>query len=192
MGQSVTSQPVIAQSVIDCGSTKETDGSFSNGPGNSNLSSMSLDSLPEKHDNQAIAMQDKITDGLDRIGIALSTLCAVHCVLTPIVILSLPIMARFYVAHPWFHYVMALLIVPVGVLAFVRGYRHHHNLKVLALGIPGLFLVGIFPMIFHSGISMMRGLSIWTEPTILVIGSVCLIVAHWNNRRSCACADHHH
>jgi hypothetical protein len=86
---------------------------------------------------------------LDKIGMALSFVCGIHCLLTPLVILSMPMMARYYLSHPGFHLLMALLIIPIGLLAFLMGYRHHHKSKVLLLGIPGLFLVSIIPMLVH-------------------------------------------
>jgi putative Mn2+ efflux pump MntP len=123
---------------------------------------------------------------LDKLGISLSLLCAVHCVVTPLIMLSLPIMARYYIAHPWFHWLMALLIVPVGVWAFVSGFRHHGKTLVLILGIPGLVVIGIVPLFFHAQLSW------WSEPLLMILGSSFLISAHWLNRKSCSCEMHGH
>lgn len=123
---------------------------------------------------------------LDRLGMSLSLICAIHCVLTPVVILSLPIMARFYVAHPWFHWLIAILIVPVGLWAFISGYRHHGRSIVLKLGIPGLIIIGFVPVFFHTSLNW------WSEPLLMICGSSLLISAHWINRKSCACDIHGH
>lgn len=117
---------------------------------------------------------------------SLSFLCAIHCLLTPVIILSIPIMARYYLAHPWFHVILAFLIIPVGIFAFVRGYSHHKNSKVFLYGLPGLLIVGIAPLLIH------RGVLDWNEPIAMVIGSSLLIWAHWINRKSCACDTHQH
>ncbi len=121
---------------------------------------------------------------LDKLGMSLSLICAIHCAVTPLIILSLPIMARYYVAHPWFHWVMALMIVPVGLWAFISGYRHHGKSSVLILGVAGLIIIGIVPVFFHSS------LSYWSEPVVMIVGSALLISAHWINRKSCSCHLH--
>ena len=122
----------------------------------------------------------------DKLGIGLSFLCAVHCVVTPLVILSLPIMARYYLANGWFHFFIALFIIPVGIFAFYSGFRHHRNMWVFVLGIPGLFLIGIVPFLVHQLYLPLN------EPLMMVVGSGLLITAHVINRRSCGCAVHHH
>lgn len=122
----------------------------------------------------------------DQVGIGLSVLCAVHCLVTPLILLSLPIMARYYLAHFWVHVLLAVLILPVGIYAFWHGYRHHQNRKVLWLGLPGLFIVASVPFLVHSLYLPV------SEPLLMSFGSILLIVAHWINRRSCACENHHH
>lgn len=120
----------------------------------------------------------------DRVGMVLSAICAFHCLLTPILILSLPFLARYYLAHPLVHFALAILILPVGLVAFFVGLKHHHNYWVLVLGIPGLFLVAGVPFLVHR-----MGIH-WNEPLLMVIGSIALVGAHWINRKSCAqCAE---
>ncbi len=123
---------------------------------------------------------------LDKLGMSLSLLCAIHCLLTPVIMLSLPIMARYYIAHPWFHWLMAVMIIPVGLGAFISGYRHHGRISVIILGVLGLVIIGIVPVFFH------RALTWWSEPFIMVVGSGFLITAHWINRKSCSCEMHGH
>jgi CDP-diglyceride synthetase len=121
---------------------------------------------------------------MDKIGILLSLFCIIHCLITPFLLMSLPIMARYYVLHPSFHWVLAFLIVPVGFLAFYQGYKHHQKKSVFYLGIPGLIIVGVLPVFFH------RYLGSSYEPVIITIGSILIITAHWINRRSCSCEIH--
>jgi hypothetical protein len=130
---------------------------------------------------------DSVSDYVnwDRVGIFLSSLCALHCILTPFVILSIPMMARYYLANPYFHLAMAILILPVGSWAFILGFRHHHNKRVLFLGIPGLLIISIAPMLIHQFNFRLN------EIALMVTGSGLLITAHWINKRSCAhCAAH--
>jgi hypothetical protein len=121
----------------------------------------------------------------DRIGMGLSILCALHCLVTPMIILSIPFLARYYLAHPLFHFLLAAAIIPVGLVAFFSGIRHHHNWWVLVLGLPGLALVTGTPYMVH-----IQHLP-WNEPFLMVVGSLLLVSAHLLNRRSCSSCSHH-
>ncbi len=128
---------------------------------------------------------------LDKLGILLSSLCAIHCVLTPVVILSLPMLARYYLAHPYFHGLMAILILPVGIAAFWSGYKHHHKAQVFALGLPGLLLISLVPIFVHN-FGFYYSFP-FDETTWMVMGSGLVIWAHWLNRKACAsCETHSH
>jgi hypothetical protein len=131
----------------------------------------------------------KATDFMkwDQIGLGLSVICALHCLLLPFVLLSLPMLARYYLANPFFHVFLALLILPVGTYAFLAGFRHHRNLWVLFLGMPGMFLVVVVPYLVHA-------LNIFLpETALMILGSILLISAHWINRKSCqTCQAHQH
>lgn len=121
----------------------------------------------------------------DRIGMGLSLLCALHCVLTPLVILSLPILARYYLVHPIFHLALALAIVPVGLVAFYSGYKHHRKISVFVLGLPGLIIVSGVPYLVHG-----LGLPL-NEQNLMLVGSGLLVAGHWINRRACSTCAHH-
>lgn len=127
---------------------------------------------------------------LDKLGMSLSFLCAIHCLVTPLIMLSLPIMARYYLAQPWFHWALALFIVPIGVWAFISGYRHHGKILVLFLGLPGLLIIGIVPVFFHNYLHWFQYW--WSETAFMIIGSSLLISAHWINRKACSHELHHH
>lgn len=140
-------------------------------------------------EGQLIKSPMNLQSNWDRLGIVLSIVCAIHCLLTPLIILSLPIMARYYLANPFFHLVLALLIIPVGLFAFIVGYRHHHKINVLLLGIPGLVFVAVVPYAVHQ-----LGMNL-NETQYMILGSVLLISAHWINRRAhqhCRKCEHSH
>ncbi|PIS10139.1 MAG: hypothetical protein COT73_10965, partial [Bdellovibrio sp. CG10_big_fil_rev_8_21_14_0_10_47_8] len=120
-------------------------------------------------------------------GMVLSLVCLIHCFLTPVVLISLPILARYYLAHPFFHLILAILIVPIGAAAFFVGHRHHHRSMVFWLGIPGLVIIAGVPYLVHQ--------LNWplNEALIMMFGSIMLVAAHWINRRACrSCARHQH
>ena len=77
----------------------------------------------------------------DRIGVVASILCAVHCAVTPFILLIAPAFGGLW-AHPASHWGAALLVVPLAFTTMVHGYRKHGKKWVLVCGSIGiLFLV---------------------------------------------------
>lgn len=126
-------------------------------------------------------------ENLDKLGMSLSTICAIHCLLTPILLFTMPwLYGKF--EDPIVHIGMAVFVLPLGIWAFWSGYKHHHNKKVLLMGGLGLALVGIFSLMPET---LLASLPKFTDEVFMIIGSVFLIAAHWVNRRSCACGHPH-
>jgi hypothetical protein len=125
------------------------------------------------------ATNQRFSEFWDKLGIGLSVICLLHCLLLPVVILSLPIMMRFYLGNPLIHLGLALLVVPVGFISFIRGYRHHRKALPLVLGGLGIALISLTPFLVHV---LKFGLP---ENGILISGSVILITAHLQNRKFC-------
>ncbi|MGE5084799.1 MAG: MerC domain-containing protein [Bacillota bacterium] len=125
------------------------------------------------------------TDIWDKIGIFLSTLCAIHCLVTPLLVLALPVLGQAFEAS-WVHWAMAFVIVPVGIFAFWSGYKHHHQRRVFNLGIVGLFLVAAGSILPHEMVEF------WGHDVVTILGSILLVVAHVLNRRACRCDVHAH
>jgi hypothetical protein len=56
----------------------------------------------------------------DRLGVLASVLCAIHCAVTPLLLLILPSFGRVW-AHPTSHWGMALLVIPVAAIVTTLG-----------------------------------------------------------------------
>jgi len=76
----------------------------------------------------------------DRVGVVASALCAIHCAITPIVIILLPAFGRIW-AHPISHWAMAGFVVPIAAVMMSRGYMKHHKRWVIVAGFLGIVLV---------------------------------------------------
>jgi cation transport ATPase len=125
------------------------------------------------------------TERWDKLGLWLSSLCAIHCLATPLLVLALPVLGGFF-EQEWVHLAMALFVVPVGLFAFWSGYKHHLQMRVFALGTVGLLLVGGASLAPHELVEI-QGFDVVT-----VLGSILLITAHILNRRACLCHKHSH
>lgn len=113
---------------------------------------------------------------LDRIGIALSGLCMVHCLFLPMLIPFLTMLSTFAESELT-HLVLALLIVPTVVFAAWRGYALHGKSVVVWLLLSGTLAVVI---------AMFAGEQFSNEPLeagITTLGSVLMIAGHWQNHK---------
>ena len=109
--------------------------------------------------------------GPDLVGQVLSAICAVHCVVTPIVLALLPAAASFLGG---FHPVLLLLVIGVGLWAFVPGYRAHRNVGVLALALLGVTLLAVAALVLHGNLV--------ADTAVSFCGAVVMMTAHWRNR----------
>lgn len=115
----------------------------------------------------------------DRLGITASVLCVIHCLLTPIAVVVLPFAAQSRL-HGDFHLLIAAIVVPVALLALLRGYRIHRDTSVLWLGGLGILLM----------LAAMSGRSVTDESAeswLMIAGGIALSAAHYRNLRECRC-----
>lgn len=129
-----------------------------------------------------------MTEFWDRLGISASLLCALHCLLTPALILLVPFLGETLTAH-WFHIIIAGVVFPVAILALWSGYRRHHLRGVLILGGIGLTLMSIGIWFgwnsggqhSHHAHGQLNG----KEILFMVTAGVVLSCAHYINLREC-------
>ena len=113
------------------------------------------------------------TSFLDRCGIALSSLCLVHCLAVPVALAMLPVMAVAgwgdVLRAEWLH---AALLVPV---ALVSGTVIGRRARDAAWPVP--LLIAAFGMMAGA---LLAGTQ-WLEQALTVGGASLLILAHGLN-----------
>lgn len=111
---------------------------------------------------------------LDRAAIGLSSLCLVHCLATPMLLLLLPAASLGLVLPEAFHIWMLSAAIPISILALRSGHRHHRQRLPILGAATGLGLLG-FGALFIANSRV--------ELVITVAGAICLAGAHvWNAR----------
>jgi hypothetical protein len=113
----------------------------------------------------------------DRVGLAASGLCLIHCVGTPLLVTVVSLAGLSLRGAGWVHPLLALVVVPVAAVALLRGYRRHGRAGVVVLGGAGaaaVVVAGLAP----AGFLGVRGDSLVTSA-----GSLSVIAAHWWNMR---------
>lgn len=78
----------------------------------------------------------------DRIGIWASVLCAIHCALTPVLLILLPTFGKAW-AHPSTHWGMALVVIPIAAYMMKKGYQRHGKKWIVTLGSIGILFIVI-------------------------------------------------
>ncbi len=118
---------------------------------------------------------------IDNLGITISSVCAIHCVLLPAIFIIAPY--SFLASHE-FHEALIYFILPCAVVAFVLGCRKHGDLKVAVMGTLGVILLAsslLFHEIFHAEEHSEELITV----LITIAGSLMLILSHLRNRKLC-------
>ena len=119
---------------------------------------------------------------VDYAGAAVSGLCLVHCLLTPIAVSSFPSFVRWMPGDRTVHRILACVILLLGAAAFLPGYKVHRQPMVLALVAIGTSIVLTVAWCGET-------FSLLAEICLSVSGSLALITAHLLNRSFCdSCA----
>ena len=127
---------------------------------------------------------------IDNLGITISSVCAIHCVLLPAIFIIAPY--SFLASHE-FHEALIYFILPCAAIAFTLGCRKHGDIKVALMGSFGIILLAssiLLHEVFHSEEHSEE----LTTVLITVAGSIMLILSHVRNRKLClkeefACHD---
>lgn len=119
----------------------------------------------------------------DAAGMLASSLCLLHCLAMPLVILAFPMLGLAHV-HDAFHDALVAAVTLPVLLALLPGYLRHRDRTTLVVGGAGLalFLLAVFV------VSPLFGEI--AEAAFAVVSGVMLLYAHLRNRRHCGrCAQ---
>jgi len=120
---------------------------------------------------------------LDKIGITATTLCALHCILLPILLPILPLMGLSFLAdHSWEH-IFLLLTAALGTVALFSGFKNYHKqlypFYLLYLGVALYWIKHDF--------------SEDVEVYFIIGGASLIVAAHFINIKLCnsckSCSD---
>ena len=127
-------------------------------------------------DAQTLAPEPNPAARWDRAGMLLSGLCAVHCLLMPLLLVILPLHGTHALHDAW-HPATAALLVPVTFRAA------HHGASPSSVGLlwGGLVIVWL-GLIAHSALDEIAGVG------LTFVGSLLLLAGHGCNLR-CACSS---
>ncbi len=123
---------------------------------------------------------------IDNLGITISSVCAIHCLLLPAIFLIAP---YSFIASHEFHETLIYFILPCALIAFVLGCRKHGDMRVAIMGTIGIILLAL-AVILHETLHGDQHSDSLISVLITVMGSVILIFSHIRNRKLCAQHDY--
>jgi len=127
----------------------------------------------------------KSSNLFDRAGIFISSLCAVHCLLVPALLLLAPVVGSLsWIEGSMAHQVLFYSVFVTGVIAIYLGYRIHSDTKPMILLAIGLAIVFVGTFLAHDLFGH------WSEYVINPIGGLFLIWAHYSNHTKRHLAQH--
>jgi MerC mercury resistance protein len=115
---------------------------------------------------------------LDRLGVVSSTLCAIHCLLTPLALAALPVIGVQAVLGESLERSFVAAGLALGSLSLTPSFRRlHRRLFPLMLFLAGALLWLIARLGLASDSAM--------ELPTMIAGSAAVVTAHVVNRRLC-------
>ena len=131
---------------------------------------------------------------MDRLGMGLALVCAIHCLLTPVLVVCLPLIATTFWSDESFHLWMLALVVPLTAASMFLGCRNHRDKLMLCFAIMGVgfLLGGIFYGFSHGhhghAHHTLLPVSLFPhglESFLTTMGGGLLVLAHIRNYRLC-------
>lgn len=112
---------------------------------------------------------------LDRLGIALTSLCALHCILLPVLLPVLPLLGVSIFADDSFERAFLIGTLALGAVALFSGFHRYHRklYPFYSLALGGVIY-------WHKD-----ALGETWEPLVITIGAILVMAAHWMNIRLC-------
>jgi hypothetical protein len=124
---------------------------------------------------------------LSRLSIFLSSLCVIHCLSVPIVIILLPALSGFFTETV--ETIFILSVVPISAFGFFPKWLAHKNYALLI----GYFSSIAIMIISHFGFHHFGSHNHLTESIFLIIGAALLgVMIYKNNRHTHVCKNPHH
>ncbi len=111
----------------------------------------------------------------DKLGIFFSSLCALHCLILPILIVNSGSLLAKYINNQWVEKGFIITCLTIAAFSFLKYKKQHGNALPLIL-----FVIAVVFLIIS-----MFSRNFILEIALSVIGSCILICGHIINMRSC-------
>ena len=122
----------------------------------------------------------KLTQAMtDKLSISISILCAVHCLILPIILLLIPSIGVLQLDNEAFHTGMLIAVIPISIYALTMGCKKHKQFTFFFIGVLGLTFLAFAGFLGHDFIDE------FSEKVLTLIGTGLVVLAHWMNFNLC-------
>ena len=115
---------------------------------------------------------------LDRLGATASFLCAIHCMIMPLIVTTLPLLGIGFLANDWIEWTLVGISATLGITSLHLGYKVHKSKRALTLLSAGLALIAAGRIGEYQKTHL-------PNVAMVVIGGLAIATAHLINQRLC-------
>src|SRR6267142_6253646 len=133
--------------------------------------------------NPPVSNHKSLLNRADKIGSALSSLCAVHCLCMPVLIGLLPVLGLTFLASHTFERTACVTMILFATACVWSGCRVHRRWGLLALLGAGAVLVGYIQ--FAGAPEENEAQTNWREAAVMAIGGSLIAASHLLNLKLC-------
>ncbi len=124
-------------------------------------------------------MKQAININYDKIAISFSVVCALHCLLLPIVVIFLPSISATFLGTEDFHKTLLYFFIPSSIIALSLGCKMHGKYEVYSYGFFGIGAL-LFASFGHDYFGEVG------EIFLTLIGAGIVSLGHYKNQKLCA------
>ncbi len=119
----------------------------------------------------------------DKLSISLSTVCAIHCLATPVLLVFMPTALAMFLEGEGFHLFLSAVVIPLSTATLFMGCRKHRTWRVLAFGMLGVAILGLAALYGHDWVGETG------EKIATLVAATVIACAHIWNFRLCSKSD---
>lgn len=125
-------------------------------------------------------MKQAININYDKIAISFSVVCALHCLLLPIVVIFLPSISATFLGTEDFHKTLLYFVIPSSIIALSLGCKMHGKYEVYSYGFFGIGALLFASFFGHDYLGEVG------EISLTLIGAGIVSLGHYKNQKLCA------
>ena len=115
----------------------------------------------------------------DKIAVAISTACVLHCFFIPSFVIASSGFLTLSIDNELVHQLILFFAIPISVFALYIGYKNHKSFSFLPYAFLGLGLL-ILAVILGEEVIGEIG-----EQGVTLLGSMFVVYAHYKNHQTC-------
>lgn len=109
---------------------------------------------------------------LDKTGMWVTTLCALHCLFLPVILPLLSLIGLSFLGEELLERIILGTSIALGIVALAAGVRQHAKVYPFIMLLLGGFVYWHKDSLGEMG-----------EPVVILVGASLIIAAHWINLR---------